>query len=44
MIKWWNCTAEDARAEFERLKSIQMAGVSAVNAKRAVVDHEQQEQ
>ena len=44
VIKWWNCTAEDARAEFERLKSIQMAGVSAVNAKRAVVDYEQTEE
>ena len=36
VLKWWNCTAEDANNELERLKAIQRAGVAAVNAKKAV--------
>lgn len=39
--KWWDCTAEDAKAEFDRLKAIQRAGVAAVNAKKAVDSFEQ---
>ena len=43
VIKWWNCTAEDAKAEFDRLHAIQKAGVAAVNAKKAVDSFEQTE-
>ena len=41
VIKWWNCTAEDAKAEFDRLKAIQESGLAAINAKKAVDDFEQ---
>lgn len=39
--KWWNCTAEDAKAEFDRLKAIQEAGLAAINAKKATYGYEQ---
>ena len=44
VIKWWNCTAEDAKAEFDRLKAIQMAGLAAINAKKAIDGYEMSEE
>jgi len=38
--KWWNCTAEDAKAEFDRLNAIQKAGLAAINAKKSVGEYE----
>lgn len=36
VIKWWNCTAEDAKAEFDRLNAIQEKGVKAASKTRQV--------
>lgn len=44
VIKWWNCTAEDAKAEFDRINAVQEAGRAAINAKKAVNGYEQQDE
>lgn len=38
VIKWWNCTAEDAKAEFERLNAISAKGLAVANGAKKNIE------
>lgn len=41
VVKWWNCTAEDAKAEYDRINAVYEAGLAAIREKESVNGYDQ---